>query len=184
MIPLLTLGIPSSPTIAVLMGAFIINGLTPGPFLFNERPDLVWAVIASFMVGNVILLILNLPFVGLWARLLHLPHQYVCVGTLLFCVIGAYSLQQSVFDIGVMIACGVIGYGLRKIDLPLAPLVLGLILGPFIEKSLRTSLEMSGGDFSIFYTRPICLGLLLAAAAVLVGSLLRPPPPEVRESKA
>jgi putative tricarboxylic transport membrane protein len=184
MIPLLTLGIPSSPTIAVLMGAFIINGLTPGPFLFKERPDLVWAVIASFMVGNVILLILNLPFVGLWARLLRLPYQYVCVGTLLFCVVGAYSLQQSVFDVGVMIVCGVIGYGLRKIDLPLAPLVLGLILGPFIEKSLRTSLEMSGGDFSIFYTRPICLGLLLAAVVVLVGSLLRPPPPEVRESKA
>src|SRR6266516_3775769 len=183
MIPLLTLGIPSSPTIAVLMGAFIINGLTPGPFLFKERPDLVWAVIASFMVGNVILLILNLPFVGLWARLLRLPYQYVCVGTLLFCVIGAYSLQQSVFDVGVMIVCGVIGYGLRKIDLPLAPLILGLILGPFIEKSLRTSLEMSGGDFSIFYTRPICLGLLLAAVVVLLGSLLRPPP-KVRESNA
>ena len=184
MIPLLTLGIPSSPTIAVLMGAFIINGLTPGPFLFKERPDLVWAVIASFMIGNVMLLILNLPLVGLWARLLRLPYQYVCVGTLLFCVIGAYSLQQSVFDVGVMIVCGVIGYGLRKIDLPIAPLVLGLILGPFIEKSLRTSLEMSGGDFSIFYTRPLCLGLLLVAVAVLVGSLLRLPPPEVRESSA
>src|SRR5262245_43350297 len=183
MIPLLTLGIPNSPTIAVLMGAFIVNGLTPGPFLFKERPDLVWAVIASFMVGNVILLILNLPFVGLWARLLRLPYQYVCVGTLLFCIIGAYSLQQSVFDVGVMIVCGVIGYGLRKIDLPLAPLILGLILGPFIEKSLRTSLEMSGGDFSIFYTRPICLGLLLAAVVVLVGSLLRPPP-KVHESNA
>jgi putative tricarboxylic transport membrane protein len=182
MIPLLTLGIPSSPTIAVLMGAFIINGLTPGPFLFKERPDLVWAVIGSFMIGNVLLLVLNLPFVGLWARLLHLPYQYVCVGTLLFCVIGAYSLQQSVFDIGVMIAFGIIGYGLRKIDLPIAPLVLGLILGPFIEKSLRTSLEMSGGDFSIFFTRPLCLGLLVVAAAVLVASMLRLPPPQLRES--
>src|SRR5262249_11298314 len=121
---------------------------------------------------------------GLWARLLRLPYQYVCVGTLLFCVIGAYSLQQSVFDVGVMIVCGVIGYGLRKIDLPLAPLILGLILGPFIEKSLRTALEMSGGDSSFFSRRPICLGLLLAAAIVLVGSLLRPPPPEVHESKA
>jgi putative tricarboxylic transport membrane protein len=182
MIPLLTLGIPSSPTIAVLMGAFIINGLTPGPFLFKERPDLVWAVIASFMIGNVLLLVLNLPFVGLWARLLHLPYQYVCVGTLLFCVIGAYSLQQSVFDVGVMIACGIIGYGLRKVDLPIAPLVLGLILGPFIEKSLRTSLEMSGGDFSIFFTRPLCLGLLVIAAAVLAASMLRLPPPQLRES--
>ena len=143
MIPLLTLGIPSSPTIAVLMGAFIINGLTPGPFLFQERPDLVWAVIASFFLGNILLLILNLPLVGLWARILHLPYQYVCVGTLLFCVIGAYSLQQNVFDVGVMIVCGIIGYGMRKIDMPIAPLVLGLILGPFIEKSLRTSLEMS-----------------------------------------
>jgi putative tricarboxylic transport membrane protein len=184
MIPLLTLGIPSSPTIAVLMGAFIINGLTPGPFLFKERPDLVWAVIASFMIGNMMLLVLNLPFVGVWARLLHLPYQYVSVGTLLFCIIGAYSLQQSVFDVGVMIACGLIGYCLRKIDLPVAPLVLGLILGPFIEKSLRTSLEMSGGDFSIFATRPLCLGLLVVAVLVLVGSLLRLPPPEVRQSSA
>ena len=182
MIPLLTLGIPSSPTIAVLMGAFIINGLTPGPFLFQERPDLVWAVIASFFLGNILLLILNLPLVGLWARILHLPYQYVCVGTLLFCVIGAYSLQQNVFDIGVMIVCGIIGYGMRKIDLPIAPLVLGLILGPFLEKSLRTSLEMSGGDFSIFFTRPLCLGLLVIAAVVLVGSALRLAPAEVRET--
>ena len=165
MIPLLTLGIPSSPTIAVLMGAFIVNGLTPGPFLFQERPDLVWAVIASFFLGNILLLILNLPLVGLWARLLHLPYQYVCVGTLLFCIIGAYSLQQNIFDVGVMIVCGIIGYGMRKIDLPIAPLVLGLILGPFLEKSLRTSLEMSAGDFSIFYTRPLCLGLLIVGGA-------------------
>ena len=180
MIPLLTLGIPSSPTIAVLMGAFIVNGLTPGPFLFQERPDLVWAVIASFFLGNILLLILNLPFVGLWARILHLPYQYVCVGTLLFCIIGAYSLQQNMFDVSVMIVCGVIGYGMRKIDLPIAPLVLGLILGPFLEKSLRTSLEMSAGDFAIFYTRPLCLALLVIAAVVLIASALRLPPAEVR----
>ena len=182
MIPLLTLGIPSSPTIAVLMGAFIINGLTPGPFLFQERPDLVWAVIASFFLGNILLLVLNLPFVGLWARILHLPHAYVCTGTLLFCVIGAYSLQQNVFDIGVMIVSGVIGYGMRKIDMPIAPLVLGLILGPFLEKSLRTSLEMSAGDFSIFFTRPLCLTLLVLAGIVLVASSLRLPPHELREA--
>jgi putative tricarboxylic transport membrane protein len=183
MIPLLTLGIPSSPTIAVLMGAFIVNGLTPGPFLFKERPDLVWAVIASFLVGNVILLVLNLPFVGLWARLLRVPWQYLCAGTLLFCVVGAYSLNQSVFDIGVMIAFGVIGYFLRKLDLPIAPAVLGLILGPFMEKSLRTSLEMSAGDFSIFVTRPLCLGLLVLAVVVLVSSALNLAPTEVREAE-
>jgi putative tricarboxylic transport membrane protein len=180
MVPFLTLGIPSSPTIAVLMGAFIINGLTPGPFLFQERPDLVWAVIASFFVGNVILLVLNLPLVGLWAKILHVPFTYLAVGVLLFCVLGAYSLQQSTFDVWVMIGSGVIGWGFRKLDLPLAPLVLGLILGPALEKSLRTSLEMSGGDFGIFFTRPLSLGLLVAAAAVLAGAALKLAPTQLR----
>ena len=170
--------------VAAPESANIINGLTPGPFLFHERPDLVWAVIASFFLGNILLLVLNLPFVGLWARILHLPYAYVCVGTLLFCVIGAYSLQQNVFDIGVMIACGIIGYGMRKIDMPIAPLVLGLILGPFLEKSLRTSLEMSAGDFSIFFSRPLCLTLLVLAGIVLVASALRLPPRELREESA
>jgi putative tricarboxylic transport membrane protein len=184
MVPLLALGIPSSPTIAVLMGAFIINGLTPGPFLFKERPDLVWAVIASFFVGNVILLVLNLPLVGLWAKLLEIPYQYMCAGTLLFCIVGAYSLKQSVFDVGLMMGFGLLGYVLRKLDFPLAPAVLALILGPFMERSLRTSLEMSGGDFLIFVTRPLCLGLLLAAAAILATSALRLAPPAVREAEA
>ena len=173
MVPLLVLGIPSSPTIAVLMGAFIINGITPGPFLFNEKPDLVWTIIASFFIGNAILLILNLPLVGVWASLLRLPYQYLCAGTLVFCIVGAYSLKGSVFDIGVMIAFGVIGYVLRKLDFPLAPAVLALILGPFMEKSLRTSLELSGGDFSIFVTRPLSAVLLVLALAVIAVSTLR-----------
>ena len=180
MVPFLTLGIPSSPTIAVLMGAFIVNGLTPGPFLFQERPDLVWAVIASFFVGNVILLVLNLPLVGLWAKILDVPFRYLAVGVLLFCLLGAYSLQQSVFDVWVMIGSGVAGYVLRKLDLPLAPLLLGLILGPTIEKSLRTSLEMSGGDYAIFFTRPLCLGLLIASAVVLAGAALKLAPRQLR----
>lgn len=184
MIPLLTLGIPSSPTIAVLMGAFIINGLTPGPFLFTEKPELVWAVIASFMVGNVILLVLNLPFVGLWARLLYIPYQYIATGTLLFCIIGAYSLRSSVFDIWLMLIFGIVGYIMRKIDLPAAPLILGLILGKELEKSLRTSLEMSAGDFSIFLTRPICLVLLLIAVIIVVASALNFAPREVRKADA
>jgi len=173
MIPLLVLGVPSSPTIAVLMGAFIINGLTPGPFLFKEQPELVWAVIASFFIGNVILLILNLPLVGLWARVLRVRYQYLCVGTLLFCIVGAYSLKGSVFDVGVMLVFGVIGYGLRKLGMPLAPAVLALILGPFMEKSLRTSLEMSGGDFSIFVTRPIAATLIGLSTIVIVAASLR-----------
>ncbi len=184
MVPLLTLGIPSSPTIAVLMGAFIINGVTPGPFLFAEKPDLVWAVIASFFVGNVLLLILNLPLVGLWAKILDVPYQYVCVGTLLFCMLGAYSINQSVFDIWVMIGFGLIGYLLRKLDFPLAPAVLGMILGPQLEKSLRTSLEMSAGDFSIFLTRPITLALLIISMAIIIMSALQMAPKEIREGSA
>ena len=170
MVPLLVLGVPSSPTIAIIMGAFIINGLTPGPFLFKEHPDLVWTVIASFFTGNVILLILNLPLVGLWARVLKVPYQYLCTGTLLFCIVGAYSLKGTVFDVGVMLVFGIIGYFLRKLGMPLAPAVLALILGPFMEKSLRTSLEMSAGDFSIFLTRPISATLLVCAALVIAVS--------------
>jgi putative tricarboxylic transport membrane protein len=173
LVPLLALGVPSSPTIAVLMGAFIVNGLTPGPFLFQEQPLLVWTVIASLFVGNLILLILNLPLVGLWARLLHIPFHYLSAVVLLFCVIGAYSLKQSVFDIWLMLGFGVVGYLLRKLEFPLAPAILALILGPMMERSLRTTLEISGGDFGVFLGRPIALTLLALAAAVLVFGMLR-----------
>ncbi|MGE0700622.1 MAG: tripartite tricarboxylate transporter permease, partial [Hyphomicrobiaceae bacterium] len=182
MLPLLTLGIPSSPTIAVLMGAFIINGLTPGPFLFAEKPVLVWTIIASFFIGNVILLILNLPLVGLWAKILEVPYQYVCVGTLLFCLLGSYSINSSLFDVWVMLLFGVIGFVLRKLDFPLAPAILGMILGPQLEKSLRTSLEMSAGSFAIFLERPITLGLLVLSAAVLVVSALNLAPAQIRQA--
>jgi len=173
MVPLLTLGIPGSPTLAVLMGAFIIHGLTPGPFLFKERPDVVWGLIASFYLGNVILLILNLPLVGFWAKLLEIRYQYLYPGILLFCILGAYSLNQSIFDVGVMVVFGVLGYIFRKIDWPLAPTILALILGPMMERALRTSLEMSGGDLSILVTRPISAVLLIIAVIVLISPAIR-----------
>ncbi len=173
MVPLLTLGIPGSPTLAVIMGAFIIHGLTPGPFLFKERPDVVWGLIASLYLGNVILLVLNLPLVGFWAKLLEIRYQFLYPGILLFCILGAYSLNQSVFDVGVMIAFGVLGYIFRKIDWPLAPTVLALILGPMMERALRTSLEMSAGDMSILITRPISAVLLIIAAIVLLSPAVR-----------
>ena len=173
MVPLLTLGIPGSPTLAVLMGAFIIHGLTPGPFLFKERPDVVWGLIASLYLGNVILLVLNLPLVGLWAKLLEIRYHFLYPGILLFCILGAYSLNQSIFDVGVMVAFGVLGYIFRKIDWPLAPTVLALILGPMMEKALRTSLEMSAGDMTIFFTRPISVVLLIVAAIVLASPAVR-----------
>lgn len=174
MVPLLALGVPSSPTIAVLMGAFIVNGITPGPFLFTERPELVWTVIASFFVGNVMLLILNLPLVGLWAKLLKIPFSYMCAGVLIFCVIGAYGLKQNLFDVWVMLGFGVLGYILRKLDFPLAPAILALILGPMMERSLRTTLEISAGSFSIFLERPLALALLAVPVIVLGFMLLRP----------
>jgi putative tricarboxylic transport membrane protein len=174
MVPLLALGVPSSPTIAVLMGAFIVNGITPGPFLFTERPELVWTVIASFFVGNVILLILNLPLVGLWAKLLKVPFAYMCTGVLIFCVVGAYGLKQSLFDVWVMLGFGVLGYLLRKLDLPLAPAILALILGPMMERSLRTTLEISAGSFAIFLDRPLALALLTVPVLVLGFMLLKP----------
>lgn len=173
MVPLLTLGIPGSPTLAVIMGAFIIHGLTPGPFLFKERPDLVWGLIASFYVGNVLLLVLNLPLVGIWAKLLEIRYQYLYPGILLFCILGAYSLNQSVFDVGVMVVFGVIGYIFRKLDWPLAPTILALILGPMMERALRTSLEMSGGDLGIFVSRPISVVLLILTVVILVSSAIR-----------
>jgi len=174
MVPLFALGVPSSATIAVLMGAFIINGLTPGPFLFKERPELVWTVIASFFTGNVILLLLNLPLANVWARLLHIPFRYMCTGVLIFCVIGAYSLKQTVFDVWIMLGFGIIGYVLRKLDFPLAPAVLAMILGPMMEKSLRTTLEISGGSFGIFLQRPVALALLVIPVIVLAILIFRP----------
>lgn len=173
MVPLLTLGIPGSPTLALLMGAFMIHGLTPGPLLFKERPDVVWGLIASLCVGNTILLILNLPLVGLWARLLRIRYQYLYPGILLFCILGSYSLNQSVFDVGVMVVFGVLGYLFRKLDWPLAPTVLALVLGPMMERTLRISLETSAGDLGIFIRRPIAATLLALTAIILFTPAVR-----------
>ena len=163
LIPLFTLGLPGSPTIAILMGALIMNGLTPGPLLFSQHAAFVWAVIASLYIGNVILLILNLPLVGWWAKLLKIPYNILMVFILVFCIIGAYSLNNSIFDVGMMILCGLLGYLFKKLDFPLAPAILTLILGPLMERSLRESLSISQGDFSIFFTRPISLFFLIMA---------------------
>lgn len=173
LIPLFTLGIPGSPTIAVLMGAFMMNGLIPGPALFIDHPQFVWSVIASLVVGNAILLILNLPFIPVWVTLLKIPYTILITFVLAFCVIGVYSLSSSVFDIGVMLVFGVVGYLFKKLDIPAAPLVLTLILGPLMERGLRQSLEMSGGDATIFFTRPISATLLAIAVLVIVLSTFR-----------
>ncbi|MHB0871180.1 MAG: tripartite tricarboxylate transporter permease [Chloroflexota bacterium] len=173
LIPLFTLGIPGSPIIAILMGAFMMNGLIPGPFLFKEHADFAWAVIASLYVGNVILVVLNLPLIPLWVSLLRIPYPVLFALILAFCVVGAYSVDSSIFDVGAMLGFGLLGYILKKLDFPLAPLVLTLILGPLMEKGLRQSLELSDGEFSIFFTRPISAVLLAIAALFIVSTAFR-----------
>ena len=168
-IPLFTLGIPASPTVAVIMGAFMMHGLIPGPFLFKEHPEVAWGVIASFYVGNIILLILNLPLVGIWVKILKIPYGLLFGVILAFMVVGAYSVSNSPFDVGVMTLFGVVGYFLRKLDFPLAPVVLTLILAPLMERSLRISLEMSQGDLGIFLESPVAVVLLALAVLVLIA---------------
>jgi putative tricarboxylic transport membrane protein len=168
MIPLFTLGIPASPTLAILMGAFMMNGLVPGPLLFSQHAGFVWAVIASLVVGNIILLLLNLPLIPMWVAVLKIPYSILFALILGFAVVGAYSVDSSVFGVGVMLAFGLLGYVFKKLDIPLAPFALTLILGPMMEKALRQSLEMSGGDLQVFVTRPLTAILLLLAVVVLV----------------
>ena len=169
LIPLFTLGIPASPTVAVIMGAFMMHGLIPGPFLFKDHPDIAWGVIASFYIGNIILLILNLPLIGLWVKILKIPYGILFGIIMAFMVVGAYGVNNSVFDVVVMALFGIVGYILRKLDFPLAPVVLTLILGPLMERSLRQSLELSQGSLSIFLESPIAVVLLVLTALILIA---------------
>lgn len=170
-VPLFTLGIPASPAIAVLAGAFLQNGITPGPRLFTDNPTLVWTVIASLFIGNALLLLLNVPLIGLWTRLLAIPYSVLSALIFSFVVIGSYAVSNSIIDVFIMIFFGVIGLIFRRLDIPLAPLVLTLVLGPVMESSLRESLQISSGDFSIFATRPIALTFLVIALVILFGSI-------------
>ncbi len=172
LIPLFTLGIPSSPTIAILLGAFIMHGLQPGPQLFQKNPDFVWGVIASMFIGNAILLFLNLPMAGLWAKLTQVPTKLLFPIILAIAVLGAYSIKNSVFDIGVMLGFGLLGYLLKKLDIPLAPVVLTFILGGLIESSLSQALVMYQGNFFRFFTNPLTAPLLILAALILVVSVI------------
>lgn len=173
MIPLFTLGLPTTSTAAVFMGALMINGLTPGPLLFQQHGEFIWAIIASMYVGNIILVVLNVPLIPMWTAILRIPYASLFALILLFCVLGGYSMGHSVFDVGVMTVFGVVGYLLRKLDIPIAPVVLTLILGPMVESSLRESLQMSQGDFGIFFSRPISLTLLVIAIAVVIGTSVK-----------
>jgi putative tricarboxylic transport membrane protein len=165
-IPLLSLGIPTSPALAIMLGTLMINGLTPGPMLFQTQPLLVWTVIGSMLLANTVLLILNLPLVGLWARISRVPYHVLGPIVLCICVVGAYAPRNTMFDVWVAILFGVVGYVMRRLAMPLAPLVLGFLLGPMFEQALRQSIAMAGTP-AIFVTRPIAFSLIVAAVLVL-----------------
>jgi putative tricarboxylic transport membrane protein len=170
-IPLLSLGIPTTPALAILLGTLMINGLTPGPMLFQQQALLVWTVIGSMLIANTALLVLNLPLVGLWARISRVPYYVLGPIVLAVCVVGAYAPRNTMFDVWVAIAFGIIGYFLRRLQMPLAPLVLGFLLGPMFEQSLRQSIALEGTP-AIFVTRPIPLALIVGAVLVLGITLL------------
>lgn len=171
-IPLLTLGIPPNAVMALLLGALMIHGVTPGPLLILKNPALFWGVVASMYIGNLMLLALNLPLIGIWVQVLKIPYKILFPLILLFCLIGAYSINNSVFDVSIMVVFGVVGYLMRKFGYEGAPLVLAFVLGPMLENSLRQSLLISDGSFAIFFTRPISFVGILIALIMLISSVI------------
>jgi putative tricarboxylic transport membrane protein len=171
-VPMLALGLPTGPVTAVLMAALLIHGVPPGPTLVNEHPNVFWGFVASMYVGNLMLLALNLPLVGLFVNVLRIPYAYLYPLVIMFCVVGVYVVNTSVVDVWIMLAMGAVGYFLRKFGFDPAPLVLGLVISPIFEMSLRQSLIMSNGDWTIFFTRPIALALMIVAVALLALAAL------------
>jgi putative tricarboxylic transport membrane protein len=169
MVPLLSLGIPFSPATAILLGALVIHGIQPGPMFISSQPAVFWGVVASMYVGNFLLLVLNLPLVGVFVSVLRLPQYVLSTLVLLLCLVGAYSLSNSLLDLWVLVGMGLAGYVLRKLAIDPAPLIVAVVLGPIMEKTLRQTLFMAHGDWRLLAFRPLSLALLLLAAVVLVG---------------
>jgi putative tricarboxylic transport membrane protein len=166
-VPMLALGVPTGPVTAVLIGALMIHGVAAGPALVNEHPDVFWGFVASMYVGNLMLLALNLPLVSLFVSVLRIPYVYLYPLIIMFCIVGVYEVNHSIVDVWIMLIMGVVGYALKKFDFDPAPLVLGLVIAPLFEQSLRQSLIMSNGDYLIFLQRPIALGLLVVCVILL-----------------
>ncbi|MGH3148302.1 MAG: tripartite tricarboxylate transporter permease [Rubrobacter sp.] len=171
LVPLLTLGIPTSATAAIMLSAFQIYNIQPGPRLFETSSELVWALIASLYIGNVMLFLINLPLVRLWVKILEIPKELLYAGILVFGTLGVYSLSNSLVELLIVYAVGLVAFFMRKYDFPVAPVVLGAILGPLMETQFRRALELNQGDFSVFFTRPLTVVILLLAAAMLLMPL-------------
>ncbi|WP_114966313.1 tripartite tricarboxylate transporter permease [Alkalilacustris brevis] len=166
-IPTLTLGIPGSATMALMLGALMVHGIQPGPTLISQQPSLFWGLVMSFWIGNLLLLVLNLPLIGLWVRLLMVPYHYLYPAILVFVCIGAYSVRSNPADVVMVLGFGVLGYVMRLADLPAAPLLLGFVLGPLVESQFRRAMVLAQGDFTVVMTRPIA-GTVLALTALLL----------------
>jgi len=171
-IPMLTLGIPTTPTMALMIAAMMIHNIQPGPQVMTSNPTLFWGLITSMWIGNLMLVILNLPLIGIWIRLLTVPYRLLYPAILMFCCIGAYSINNNVFDVYVTLPFAILGYVFRKLDCEPAPLLLGLVLGSLMEEYLRRAMTISRGDWSVFVTRPLSATLLAVAVALLAAVLL------------
>jgi putative tricarboxylic transport membrane protein len=171
-VPMLALGLPTGPITAVLIGALMVHGVAAGPNLINDHPQVFWGFVASMYVGNLMLLALNLPLVGIFVSVLRIPYSYLYPLIIMFCIIGVYEVSHSVVDVWIMLIMGVLGYALKKFGFDPAPLVLGLVIAPIFEQSLRQSLIMSNGDYMIFTQRPIAVGLLIVSVGLLVLSAI------------
>jgi putative tricarboxylic transport membrane protein len=167
-IPMLTLGLPASGVMALMLGALTMQGIQPGPDVMTQRPDLFWGLIASMWIGNLMLVVLNLPLIGVWVRLLKVPYRLLFPAIMVFSAIGIYSVNSSAFELYLTAMFGVVGFLLMKLGFPLAPMLLGFVLGPMMEENLRRSMLMGRGDPSLFLTRPISLGFLIATVLILV----------------
>lgn len=169
LVPLLTLGIPTSTTAAIMLGAFQNYGIQPGPQLFDTSAQLVWALIASLYIGNVMLLVLNLPLVGVWVKLLKIPKAHLYAGILIFATVGVYGMRQSAFDLVLLYGIGVVGVVMRRLDFPTAPVIVGMILGPLAEAQLRNALSIGEGHWGVFLQRPLSAALLALVFVVVAG---------------
>lgn len=178
-IPVLTLGLPTNPVMALMVGAMMIHNIAPGPQVMTERPALFWGMVASMWIGNLFLVLLNLPLIGIWVRLLSVPYRLLYPAILMFCCIGVYSVNNSAVDVGLALLFGLLGYVFIKLDCEPAPLLIALVLGPMMEENLRRAMTLSRGDPTVFVTRPLSLALLLVALGLLVMVVL----PAVRRKR-
>jgi putative tricarboxylic transport membrane protein len=171
-VPLLTMGIPTSATMALMVGALTLHGIAPGPMMISRQPDLFWGLIASMFLGNAMLVIINLPMIGIWVRLLAVPYSILYLVIVVICAIGVYSVSNSSFDVYMTVGFTLLGYVLRKLGAEPAPLLMGFVLGPMVEENFRRSLITSHGDVTVFLQRPISLALLLVSAVLLISMVM------------